>query len=78
MPALRRHATIDEQGNLRLRIPELPPGTPVEVIILAEPGTPPRNPPLRKAPAQMPADDEVSALLDLAEAERARLFPQGR
>ncbi len=73
--ALHRRATTDALGTLRLEIPELPPGTPVEIIILAEPAVPLQNPPMRKAPAQIPSDDEVSALLDAADAERARLFP---
>ena len=75
MLALRRHATLDEQGRIALQIDELPPGTKVEIIILAEPALPVHNQPPRKPPAQAPNDDEILSLLDAADAERARLFP---
>ena len=73
--ALRPRAAVAKRRGNASRMEELPPGTQVETVILAETGVPSGNPQLRKAPAQAPRDAEVLALLDAADAERARLFP---
>ena len=77
-PAFRRSAIVDAQGRVILRLPELPLGTRVEAIILAESTPAPACGPLAmQAPPASPApsDAEALALMELADAERARLFP---
>ncbi len=72
----RRHAIVDEHHGISIRVDELPPGTKVEVIVLAESASSPRNPLLAmRGTVQAPSEAEVQALLDAADAERARHFP---
>ena len=43
MQAIRQHVTIPPDGLIQLRVPELTPGTIVEVIILESSEIPPKS-----------------------------------